>query len=161
MNFKKKGLVLSSALMMVSLVLPTTSALAQIQTESANENSKPTDEEYADFISNEIDTLDGEEEKEKEDAYLDEAEKAYNEALKEKEDKKTEDKKSEDKKSEDKKSEDKRSEDKKTEDKRSEDKKSEDKRSEDKKSEDKRSEDKKSKGKKQVKRILPKTSAVK
>ena len=99
MNFKKKGLVLSSALMMVSLVLPTTSALAQIQTESANENSKPTDEEYADFISNEIDTLDGEEEK------------AYNEALKEQEDKK--------------------------------------------------SEDKKSKGKKQVKRILPKTSAVK
>ena len=156
MNFKKKGLVLSSALMMVSLVLPTTSALAQIQTESANENSKPTDEEYADFISNEIDTLDGEEEKEKEDAYLDEAEKAYNEALKEKEDKKTEDKKSEDKKSEDKKSEDKRSEDK-----RSEDKKSEDKRSEDKKSEDKKSEDKRSKGKKQVKRILPKTSAVK
>ena len=119
MNFKKKGLVLSSALMMVSLVLPTTSALAQIQTESANENSKPTDEEYADFISNEIDTLDGEEEKE--DAYLDEAEKAYNEALKEQEDKKSEDKKSEDKKSE----------------------------------------DKKSKGKKQVKRILPKTSAVK
>ena len=141
MNFKKKGLVLSSALMMVSLVLPTTSALAQIQTESANENSKPTDEEYADFISNEIDTLDGEEEKEKEDAYLDEAEKAYNEALKEKEDKKTEDKK--------------------TEDKRSEDKKLEDKRSEDKRSEDKRSEDKRSKGKKQVKRILPKTSAVK
>ena len=146
MNFKKKGLVLSSALMMVSLVLPTTSALAQIQTESANENSKPTDEEYADFISNEIDTLDGEEEKEKEDAYLDEAEKAYNEALKEKEDKKTEDKKTEDKKSEDK---------------RSEDKKLEDKRSEDKRSEDKRSEDKRSKGKKQVKRILPKTSAVK
>ena len=156
MNFKKKGLVLSSALMMVSLVLPTTSALAQIQTESANENSKPTDEEYADFISNEIDTLDGEEEKEKEDAYLDEAEKAYNEALKEQEDKKSEDKKSEDKRSEDKRSEDKRSEDKK-----SEDKKSEDKRSEDKRSEDKKSEDKKSKGKKQVKRILPKTSAVK
>ena len=156
MNFKKKGLVLSSALMMVSLVLPTTSALAQIQTESANENSKPTDEEYADFISNEIDTLDGEEEKEKEDAYLDEAEKAYNEALKEKEDKKTEDKKTEDKKSEDK-----RSEDKKLEDKRSEDKRSEDKRSEDKRSEDKKSEDKRSKGKNQVKRILPKTSAVK
>ena len=151
MNFKKKGLVLSSALMMVSLVLPTTSALAQIQTESANENSKPTDEEYADFISNEIDTLDGEEEKEKEDAYLDEAEKAYNEALKEQEDKKSEDKKSEDKKSEDKRSEDKKSED----------KRSEDKRSEDKRSEDKKSEDKKSKGKKQVKRILPKTSAVK
>ena len=105
MNFKKKGLVLSSALIMVSLVLPTTSALAQIQTESANENSKPTDEEYENFISNEIDTLDGEEEKEKEDAYLDEAEKAYNEALKEQENKKSEDKRSEDKKSEDKKSE--------------------------------------------------------
>ena len=161
MNFKKKGLVLSSALMMVSLVLPTTSALAQIQTESANENSKPTDEEYADFISNEIDTLDGEEEKEKEDAYLDEAEKAYNEALKEKEDKKTEDKKTEDKKTEDKKTEDKKSEDKRSEDKKLEDKRSEDKRSEDKRSEDKRSEDKRSKGKKQVKRILPKTSAVK
>ena len=116
MNFKKKGLVLSSALMMVSLVLPTTSVLAQIQTESANENSEDhprelTDEEYANFISNEIDTLDGDEEKDKEDAYLDEAEKAYNEALKGQEDKK--------------------------------------------------SEDKKSKGKKQVKRILPKTSAVK
>ena len=151
MNFKKKGLVLSSALMMVSLALPTTSVLAQIQTESANENSKPTDEEYANFISNEIDTLDGDEEKDKEDAYLDEAEKAYNEALKEQEDKKSEDKRSEDK----------RSEDKRSEDKRSEDKRSEDKRLEDKRLEDKRLEDKKSKGKKQVKRILPKTSAVK
>ena len=156
MNFKKKGLVLSSALMVVSLVLPTTSVLAQIEEKSQNENwedypREPTDEEYANFISNEIDTLDGDEEKEKEDAYLDEAEKAYNEALKEQEDKKSEDKKLEDKKSEDKKSEDKKSEDKRLEDKRLEDKRLE----------DKRSEDKKSEGKKQVKRILPKTSAVK
>ena len=141
MNFKKRFLVLSSALIVGSLVSPVTSVLAQIQTESYNENAEdhprePTDEEYANFISHEIDTLDGEEEKEKEDAYLDEAEKAYNEALKKQEDKRSEDK-------------------------RSEDKKSEDKKLEDKKSEDKKLEDKKSEGKKQVKRILPKTSAVK
>lgn len=110
MNFKKRFLVLSSALIVGSLVLPVTSALAQIEEKSQNENwedypREPTDEEYAAFISNEIDTLDGDEEKNKEDAYLDEAEKAYNEALKEQEDKKPEDKKLEDKKLEDKKSE--------------------------------------------------------